>query len=308
MGRYLNVGLLQSESKDSSFDESLKRIELSVDNLMTGMNRPDIIVGPEMNIGLRWKGERSGDTIPGRVTDILGELARKHGIYLMVGSMLEVQRFEDGSKKLYNSVPIFNPQGELIRVYRKMCPYTPVEGNFTPGTEYVTFEIKEKKTVIGVLNCHDWCFPEISRNLALMGAEVLIRPAIDPEGLYSVCKSIPYTRAFENQAYFISVNMAGAWLDGYAYGHSVIAGPDGTCIYEAGSSPTALTVSLDLNKISDSRRYGTCLTEQLMRQYKLFNFSMPYAGHVGDAPLYNSLPDADMTLEQRDMRMKEELE
>ena len=52
MGRYLNVGLLQSESKDSSFDESLKRIELSVDNLMTGMNRPDIIVGPEMNIGL----------------------------------------------------------------------------------------------------------------------------------------------------------------------------------------------------------------------------------------------------------------
>ena len=172
----------------------------------------------------------------------------------------------------------------------------------------MTFEIKEKKTVIGVLNCHDWCFPEISRNLALMGAEVLIRPAIDPEGLYSVCKSIPYTRAFENQAYFISVNMAGAWLDGYAYGHSVIAGPDGTCIYEAGSSPTALTVSLDLNKISDSRRYGTCLTEQLMRQYKLFNFPMPYAGHVGDAPLYNSLPDADMTLEQRDMRMKEELE
>ena len=116
MGRYLNVGLLQSESKDSSFDESLKRIELSVDNLMTGMNRPDIIVGPEMNIGLRWKGERSGDTIPGRVTDILGELARKHGIYLRVGSMLEVQRFEDGTKKLYNSVPIFNPQGELIKV------------------------------------------------------------------------------------------------------------------------------------------------------------------------------------------------
>ena len=49
MGRYLNVGILQSESKDSSFDESLKRIEESVNNLMTGMNKPDIIVGPEMN-------------------------------------------------------------------------------------------------------------------------------------------------------------------------------------------------------------------------------------------------------------------
>ena len=167
-----------------------------------------------MNIGLRWKGEDRAIQF-GCVTDVLGELAKKHGIYLMVGSMLEVQRFEDGTKKLYNSVPIFNPQGELIRVYRKMCPYTPVEGNFTPGTEYVTFEIKEKKTVIGVLNCHDWCFPEISRNLALMGAEVLIRPAIDPEGLYSVCKSIPYTEGLcQNQAYFISVNMAGAWLDG----------------------------------------------------------------------------------------------
>ena len=60
MGRYLNVGLLQSESKDSSFDESLKRIELSVDNLMTGMNRPDIIVGPEMNIGLKIRRYNSG--------------------------------------------------------------------------------------------------------------------------------------------------------------------------------------------------------------------------------------------------------
>lgn len=308
MGRYLNIGMMQSGDTTMDFETCLARIRKDVDDLMAGMNVPELIVGVEMAIGRYWKDDKTqmgGDTIPGKVTEELSAIAREYGIYFMPGSMIESAE-KGGEKVIYNSIPIFGPDGELIDVYRKMCPYFPVEGAFSKGDRYVTFDIKEKDIKIGVLNCHDWCFPEISRNLALMGAEILIKPAIDPEGLYEVCKSIPSTRAFENQAYFISMNLAGEWLGSYAYGHSTVAAPDGSVIYEAGNRPVSLTLTLDLDKVADARRYGTNYTDQLLRQLKVFNPPMPYAGHIEDAPIYKDLPDPDMSMESRAEMFKKE--
>ena len=301
MGRCLNIGMIQSGDTAMDFETCLARVRKDVDELMAGMNVPELIVGVEMAIGRYWSEDETqmgGDPIPGKVTEELSSIAKEYGIYFMPGSMIEAAE-KDGEKVIYNSIPIFGPDGELIDVYRKICPYYPVESDFTPGEQYVTFDIKEKDIKIGVLNCHDWCFPEISRNLALMGAEILIKPAIDPEGLYDVCKSIAPTRAFENQAYFISLNLAGEWLGSYAYGHSMVAGPDGKIIYEAGNRPVALTLTFDLDKVADARRYGTNYTDQLLRQLKVFNPPMPYAGHIADAPIYKDLPDPDMTMESR---------
>lgn len=283
------------------FETCLARIRKDVDSLMAGMNVPELIVGVEMAIGRFWSEDETqmgGDPIPGKVTEALSSIAKEYGIYFMPGSMIETAQ-QDGKTILYNSIPIFGPDGALIDVYRKICPYYPVEADFTPGDRYVTFDIKEKDIRIGVLNCHDWCFPEISRNLALMGAEILIKPAIDPEGLYDICKSVAPTRAFENQAYFISLNLAGEWLGSYAYGHSMVADPDGRIIYEAGNRPVSLTLTFDLDKVSDARRYGTNYTDQLLRQLKLFNPPMPYANHIADAPIYKDLPDPDRTMESR---------
>jgi omega-amidase len=302
MRRYLNIGLMQSGDVTSDFETSLARIKSDVDNLMLGMNVPELIVGVEMAIGRYFQGDETmagGDTIPGKVTNELSKIAKDYGIYFMPGSMLEVEKENGEIVRKYNSIPIFGPDGEIIDVYRKMCPYMPVEFDITPGDRYVTFDIKEKDIKIGVLNCHDWCFPEISRNLALMGAEILIKPAIDPEGLYDVCKSLGPTRALENQAYFISMNWAGDYLGSKAYGHSMVCGPEGNIIYEAGSVPTYMTITLDVDKIKDAREFGTCYTDQFLRQLALFNPPQPYAGHYDEAPIVKSLPDYDLTYEER---------
>ena len=85
MGSYLNVGLMQSSGKNMDFESCLDKIEKDVNNLMSGMNRPEIIFGVEMGIGRFFKYdncELSGDTIPGRVTDRLSETAKKYSIYL----------------------------------------------------------------------------------------------------------------------------------------------------------------------------------------------------------------------------------
>ncbi|MBQ9014973.1 MAG: carbon-nitrogen hydrolase family protein [Firmicutes bacterium] len=307
MGTCLNIGLMQSAGEKMDFESCIERIERDVDNLVNGMNRPEIILGVEMGIGRYFQGQDplSGDVIPGQVTDRLARIAKKHGIYLAPGSMLE-RAEEDGETRCYNTLPIFGPDGRLIDTYRKICPYLPAEEVFTPGDRYVTFRIEEKDITIGVMICHDWCFPEISRNLTLLGAEILFRPAIDPEGLYEVCRTIPQTRAFENQCYFISLNMTGEWLGSYAYGHTMVAAPDGHLVYEAGENPAALTLTLDIDAVRDARRIGTCYTEQLLRQLPYFNPPMDVYRDLSKAPLYKDLPKPDLTIRDRDRRIAAE--
>ena len=147
--------------------------------------------------------------------------------------------------------------------------------------------------------CHDWCFPEISRNLTLMGAEILLRPAIDPEGLYESFKYVPSVRALENQAYFISLNATGSYAGTNAYGHTTIADPEGRIIYEAGGAEVNYCITLDADFVKRTRTHGTFFTEQLVRQLNFFKIPMPFADRIEEAPIFKTLPDADKNLQER---------
>ncbi|MEL7658233.1 MAG: carbon-nitrogen hydrolase family protein [Bacillota bacterium] len=297
MSRFINIGIMQYEvSKDT--DKNIEKIRENVEILMSGMNRPEVILGPELGIGLY-----SLDTIPGKITDKLGEIANKHGIYLLPGSMRE-RALCDGKEIIYNTMPIFGPNGELIDIYRKICPYYPIESAVTSGESYVIVDIKEKDIKLGVMICHDWCFPEIARNLTLLGAEILIRPAIDPEGLYESFKYVPSVRALENQAYFISLNAVGFSAGIYAYGHSMIADPEGRIIYEAGRNEINHCITLDADFVRRNREQGTFFTEQLVRQLNLFKIPMPFADDISAAPIFKTLPPADNNLHERFDKMK----
>lgn len=306
MANYLNIGIMQN-SGSIYYEESVERIERELEGLMHAANTPDLVVGSEMGLGLMWNNGLGMDAdirdlyapIPNKITDKMGELAKEYGIYFIPGSISEYVEV-DGKGIAHNTMPIYGPDGKMIDTYRKMCPYYPTEEVVTKGERYVVFDIPEKNTRVGIMNCHDWCFPEISRNLTLMGAEVLLRPAVDPEGLYEMCKHIPPVRAFENQAYFLSVNMAGKFLGNHAYGHSMLAGPDGRIIYEAGENEVYVSVPVDLDVVKNARRYGTNNTEQLLRQLPYFNPPMPYANKLQDAPVFKDLPAPDLSVESRE--------
>ncbi len=298
MNRYLNVGIMQYEICEET-EKNIEKIRRNVDTLANGLNPPELVLGPELGLGLYSK-----DTVPGKITETLGSIAKEYNIYLLAGSMKETVETENGTVQ-YNSLPIMGPDGSFIDTYRKMCPYYPAETEITPGDRYVVFEIKEKKIKIGVMICHDWCFPEISRNLTLMGAEILFRPAIDPEGLYEAFKYVPSVRALENQAYFISLNAVGNKAGIDAYGHSIIADPEGRIIYEAGDRECNHCITLDADLITRNRIHGTLFTEQLVRQLKLFDIPMPFAGRISEAPIFENLPEADRSVKERLGRVKE---
>ncbi|MDF2682391.1 MAG: Nitrilase/cyanide hydratase and apolipoprotein N-acyltransferase [Brevibacillus sp.] len=274
----LHVGVVQMAVTGDT-DTNLERLECYVNALMKSFHKPELVIGVEGGIGYHVM-----EPIPGPTAERLCTIAKKHGIYLVPGSMSETdEKLGDG--EWYNSIPVINPQGEIIAVYRKICPWYPEETS-TPGHEYVVFPIPEKDTIIGVSNCYDLSFPEISRNLALMGAEVIIRPAMDPEPLYRMYKHVIAARAVENQAYYLSINACGIYGSSTNYGHSTVVDPEANFLWEAGKEDSFVTVPLDLGLVRRSREHGTMYKDHLLRHLRLFKPMMPYAANLEDAPLY----------------------
>src|SRR5258705_3472178 len=109
--------------------------------------------------------------IPGPLTDRLAALARETGLWLVPGSVYE----RDG-ENVRNTAVVLSPEGELITVYRKCFPWAPYEKT-TPGTQLATFDIPDVGRM-GLIICYDGIFPEVPRQLAWWGAELLLQPML----------------------------------------------------------------------------------------------------------------------------------
>ena len=106
--------------------------------------------------------------VPNSAEEIFREWARKHGIWLLPGSMFE--RFGD---LVYNTAMVIDPDGEIVGRYRKMFPFRPYEEGVESGTEFLVFEVPDAGQ-FGVSICYDLWFPETARTLAALGAEVIL--------------------------------------------------------------------------------------------------------------------------------------
>ncbi|MCK4259976.1 MAG: carbon-nitrogen hydrolase family protein [Halanaerobiales bacterium] len=163
------------------------------------------------------------DTIPGRLTDPVAKAAKKHGVYVVLPT------YERGLSRgcVYNSSALIGPEGEIVGVYRKTHPF-PTErkaggGWCTPGTSAEVYDTKLGK--IGMIICYDGDFPELSRLLAVKGAEVIVRPAALLRS-YDIWEMTNMARAYDNHVYFVAVNSIGPDAgENYYFGHSMIISP-----------------------------------------------------------------------------------
>ncbi len=162
--------------------------------------------------------------LPGPAEDALAHMARRHGIWLIPGSL-----FEQAEGRIYNTAPVIAPNGDVIGRYRKIFPFRPYEIGIEAGSQFVVFDVPDVGR-FGVSICYDMWFPETSRMLAAMGAEVIIHPTMTDTIDRDVELSIARATAVTNQCYFVDINGVG---DG-GIGRSIIVGPSGYIIHEAG--------------------------------------------------------------------------
>ena len=186
------------------------------------------------------------EPIPGPVTDSFCDQAAKYGKWLIPGSL-----FEKDGNKIYNTTIAISPKGEIKAKYRKLFPWRPIESN-NRGSEFCVFDIPGRGR-FGLAICYDQWFPEVTRTLAWMGAEVIIHPTMTTTSDRDLELVISQANSIFNQLYFLSVNGVG---DG-GNGQSIFVNPDGRVLQRAGGTETTLTEILDLGHVTRTREHGT---------------------------------------------------
>lgn len=188
----------------------------------------------------------------------MGALARKHGVWLIPGSV-----FYRESGKVFNTAPVINPDGEVIARYQKHYPFQPFEKDVEFGNNFVVFDVPGVGR-LGLMICFDMWFPEISRQLAWMGAEAIIVPTLTNTIDRSVELSIARSLAAINQAWLVNINNSGR----LGYGQSIVAAPDGSVVHQASSGREIITVDLDFEKTRRVRERGMHGLVQTLKAFR----------------------------------------
>src|SRR5690606_15553879 len=198
--------------------------------------------------------------IPGPVSDRFAQTARELGIWLLAGSIHENI---PGGDRTYNTSVLFNRSGEEVARSRKLHLYdVQIPGRvdalesatIAPGEEVVTADIEGRTA--GLTICYDIRFPELYRELADRGAEIVFLPAAFM--LYTGkdhWEPLIRTRAIENQCYMLASGQQGINKDGKAtWGRSMIVDPWGTVLATAPDGNGFAMAELDFDRLDRIRR------------------------------------------------------
>lgn len=168
------------------------------------------------------------ERIPGPSTTVVEKLAKESGLHIIFG-MPETS--EKTQATLYNSAVLISPNG-LIGKYHKI--YLPTHSifeekrYFRPGYQIAVYDTELGK--IGLTICYDIYFPEVTRLIRLMGAQLIVCISASPGIRRSFFETLTAARAIENTAFLAYVNRAGIEDGLQFWGGSRLIGPSGKII------------------------------------------------------------------------------
>ncbi len=172
------------------------------------------------------------NTLGGSASAMMSKKAGEYGMYIVSGL------YSWSGDTLKNVAVLYDRKGKMQGVYEKVqLPDSETELGAVPGTDFPVFTTDFGK--IGILICWDIAFPEISRILAINGAEILFCPIWgDLHGTTDAWKVTTRSRAIDNGVYFVTSKYDG---------NSLIVNPEGEILDESGKQGTLLTAKIDLN-------------------------------------------------------------
>ncbi|MCG2646318.1 carbon-nitrogen hydrolase [Alloprevotella tannerae] len=223
------------------------------------------------------------EPIPGPSTEFFGELARQHGIVLVISL------FERRAPGLYhNTAVVLEKDGTIAGKYRKMhIPDDPAyyeKFYFTPG-DMGFHPITTSVGKLGVQVCWDQWYPEGARLMALQGADLLIYPTAigyessDTPGEQTrqreAWTTVQRGHAVANGLPVITVNRVGHEADPSGqtkgitfWGSSFVAGPQGELLAQASTQDEeVVVVTLDLHRSECVRRWWPFLRDRRIEAF-----------------------------------------
>jgi predicted amidohydrolase len=186
------------------------------------------------------------------------QLAQKHGIWLLPGSM-----FERVGELIFNTATVIAPDGAIVGRYRKMFPFKPYEEGVESGTDFLVFDVPDAGR-FGVSICYDMWFPETSRTLAAMGVEVILQPTLTGTIDRDVELAIVRATAAQNQVFVFGINGFGDCGNG----RSIIVGPAGEIMYQGQSADEMMPIEIDFERVHRTREVGLRGLGQQLKSFR----------------------------------------
>ncbi|KAL3314859.1 Carbon-nitrogen hydrolase [Cichlidogyrus casuarinus] len=257
MASKLRLALIQSKvllNKSST----LQNLSSLIKKACTQENKPDLICLPECfntPYGHDYFAEYS-EEIPGGITSqLISSLARENSVSIVAGSIPEKR---DG--KIYNTSVVYDNAGSSIGNFSKLhlfdVNFTFIESDsLSSGNKLLDFTLGQFKIGIGI--CYDIRFPELSLVYAnKRGCNVLIFP-----GAFSTTTGpahwelLARARALDTQSYVAVCSPACDQTASYiSHAHSMVVGPWGNILCNAGKEETIVYADLTLEEINRVRQ------------------------------------------------------
>lgn len=264
MLRMVRIAGVQAEPR--IIGAPLDDFERDVHNILAANEGVDILVYPELHlfgsddtdIGVRNARLRSSSVpLDDPFVRRLGDIARSTGVWFIPGSICE--RGPEG--QLFNTALVFSPEGDMVAHYRKVFPWRPSEP-YDMGDRFVVFDIPDRGR-FGLSICYDSWFPEVSRHLAWMGAEVVLNIVKTTTSDRMQELVLARANSIVNQTFTVSINCAAP----VGMGQSIIVDPEGAVLLEADDQPAILVQSIDLDEVTRVREVGTAGVNRMWSQF-----------------------------------------
>lgn len=246
----MKVCCVQMNVCASQPDKNFSRVERLLQQ--AARRKPDVILLPELwNTGFApGKIDHAlADDDGARTKAFCGAFAKTYAVNLVAGSVLTRK-----NGAIYNTAYVFDRKGDCIAEYDKTHLFSPSgeKAEYAAGDRIVTFPLDG--IVCGIMICYDLRFGELTRVIALTGAQVLLIPAEWPQQRIGQLRALLCARAIENQMFALLANGCGEAFGTRFGGRSAILDPMGNPLAQAGRREKIICATLDFAKQDKFRR------------------------------------------------------
>jgi len=229
--------------------ENKEKNKQKILSMISKVDGVELFVFPEMSLtGFTMKSKEMSETIQSDSFRFFSSIAQEKSANIFAGII------ERRNKRIYNTLIHIKPDGTLVKLYRKIHPfsYSSENENFNAGVKPALTKIKKWK--IGLTICYDLRFPELFRKYGKKKAHLIVNIANWPDTRIEHWRTLLKARAIENQCYVVGVNRVGKDPKLNYVGFSSVFDPMGKEIVVVENEEKVIVVDLDKNYLNEIRK------------------------------------------------------
>ncbi|HEY7110850.1 MAG TPA: carbon-nitrogen hydrolase family protein [Nitrososphaeraceae archaeon] len=181
-------------------------------------------------------------------------------------------RSKHHNDRVSDTAVIISNQGQIKSIYRKLHLYDALgfkESDKLASGNKIIQPLRTNSGKIGLMICYDVRFPEMSRILALAGAEILAIPSAWVQGVMKEehWQIMLKARAIENGCYVIAPDQVGNIYSG----RSMVIDPFGITLLDMGAEEGLEIIEIARNRLKSVRNSLPLLDNRRIDAYRNFD-------------------------------------